>query len=86
MAGADDALMLDVEGYVSETNATNVFCVREGRVWTPHADSCLPGITRGFVMEICERIGVPCGEKRLSLSEFHSADEVRTHETLAFFR
>lgn len=42
-AGAADALMLDLEGFVSETNATNVFLVRRGVVYTPHADYCLPG-------------------------------------------
>lgn len=43
-ANAADALMLDHEGYVSETNATNVFMVKNGIVLTPHGDSCLPGI------------------------------------------
>lgn len=42
-AGAADALMLDLEGFLSETNATNVFLVRRGVVYTPHADYCLPG-------------------------------------------
>jgi branched-subunit amino acid aminotransferase/4-amino-4-deoxychorismate lyase len=42
-AGAADALMLDLEGFVSETNATNVFMVKHGVVFTPHADYCLPG-------------------------------------------
>lgn len=42
-AQAHDALMLDQDGYVSETNATNVFVVKGREVWTPHADSCLPG-------------------------------------------
>ena len=42
--GAGDALMLDLEGFVSETNATNVFMVKKGEVSTPHADYCLPGI------------------------------------------
>lgn len=42
-AGAADALMLDLEGFVSETNATNVFMVKNGVVHTPTGDSCLPG-------------------------------------------
>ena len=42
-AGAGDALMLDTEGFVSETNATNVFMVKRGVLYTPHADYCLPG-------------------------------------------
>ena len=52
VAGVEDALMLDVEGYVAETNATNVFLVKHGRLITPWADSCLPGITRGVVLTI----------------------------------
>lgn len=42
-SGAADALMLDLDGFVSETNATNVFMVKHGVVFTPHADYCLPG-------------------------------------------
>eukprot|EP00596_Hydrurales_sp_CCMP1899_P002273 CAMPEP_0119034200 /NCGR_PEP_ID=MMETSP1177-20130426/1215_1 /TAXON_ID=2985 /ORGANISM="Ochromonas sp, Strain CCMP1899" /LENGTH=505 /DNA_ID=CAMNT_0006991479 /DNA_START=370 /DNA_END=1887 /DNA_ORIENTATION=+ len=73
LANCADALMLDPEGYVSETNATNIFMIKHGIVYTPHADFCLPGITRGVVMEI-----IPVIEKRLSLAEFHTADEVFT--------
>ena len=43
VAGVDDAIMLDIFGFVSETNATNIFIVKRGEVLTPHADSCLPG-------------------------------------------
>ena len=46
VAGAADAVMLNVEGFVSETNATNIFAVRGGGLITPAAGSCLPGITR----------------------------------------
>ena len=53
-AGADDALMLDMDGYVAETNATNVFLVKHGVLKTPHADACLPGITRGVVLELMD--------------------------------
>jgi branched-chain amino acid aminotransferase group I len=82
VAGADDALMLDVEGYVAETNATNVFLVKRGVVRTPFADHCLPGITRAVVLEICRANAIPCEERRVSLSEFHSADEVFTTGTM----
>ena len=51
-AGADDAVMLDVEGFVAETNATNLFLVARGALATPTADHCLPGITRGIVLEL----------------------------------
>src|SRR3712207_3590377 len=52
-AGADDALMLDLRGFVAETNATHVFLVQEGVVLTPHAHACPEGITRATVLEIC---------------------------------
>ena len=74
--------MLDIEGYVSETNATNVFCVREGVLVTPHADHCLPGITRATVMELAVKLAIPLQERRVSLSEFHSADEAFTTGTM----
>ncbi len=76
VAGVDDALMLDLAGFVSETNATNVFIINQGIVYTPHADSCLPGITRGLVIEIAESADIPIHEKNLSVSEIYTADEV----------
>ena len=75
-AGADDALMLDFAGYVAETNATNVFLVKRRRLATPCADSCLPGITRGVVMEIARKANLELEERNVSLSEIYSADEV----------
>lgn len=81
-AGADDALMLDVEGFVAETNAANVFLVKRGAVATPSADHCLPGITRAFVIELCRAAGVACTERRTTLADFHTADEVFTTGTL----
>ncbi|XP_062111084.1 branched-chain-amino-acid aminotransferase-like protein 2 isoform X2 [Humulus lupulus] len=44
-----DAIMPDYEGFVSETNATNIFVVKKGHFLTPHADYCLPGITRATI-------------------------------------
>ncbi len=82
VAGADDALMLDLAGFVSETNATNVFLVRRGALFTPHADSCLPGITRGLVIEIARGAGFAVTEKNLSVSEVHTADEAFTTGTM----
>ncbi len=81
-AGADDALMLDVEGYVAETNATNVFLVKNGSVHTPLAEHCLPGITREIVLEICAASSIPARERRVSLMEFQTADEVFTTGTM----
>ncbi|KAL8159525.1 hypothetical protein V2J09_001062, partial [Rumex salicifolius] len=81
-ANADDAIMLDKDGYVSETNATNIFLVKRGRVITPHSDHCLPGITRSAVMDLAVKEGLSLEERRISLSEFHTADEVWTTGTM----
>ncbi|KAK5771910.1 branched-chain-amino-acid aminotransferase-like protein 1 [Gossypium arboreum] len=81
-ANADDAIMLDKDGYVSETNATNIFLVKKGCVLTPHADYCLPGITRATIMELVVKEKFELVERRISLSEFHAADEVWTTGTM----
>ncbi len=82
VAGVDDAVMLDLHGFVSETNATNVFAVKEGRLLTPRADSCLPGVTRRVILEIAHRAGISATERNVSLSELYVADEVFTSGTM----
>lgn len=82
LAGVADAIMLDLDGYVSETNATNLFMVDEGVLMTPHADHCLPGITRQTVLDLAKEAGIPTEVRRISLAEFHSADEVFTTGTM----
>jgi len=82
VAGADEALMLDFDGYVSETNATNVFLIRNGVLLTPHADYCLPGITRSVVLAIAGENGIPNEVRRLSLTEVYTADEMFTTGTM----
>jgi branched-chain amino acid aminotransferase group I len=82
LAGCDDAIMLDLEGFVSETNATNIFMVDNGVLLTPHADHCLPGITRATVLELAKEINIPTETRRISLAEFHAADEVFTTGTM----
>ncbi len=74
VAGVDAAVMLDDHGFVSELNDTNMFMVKNGIVYTPFADACLPGITRNTVMEIAHKNGIPMVEKNLSLTEFYTAD------------
>lgn len=81
-AGVDDAIMLDVEGHVAETNATNIFLVRDGALATPTADHCLPGITRETVLAIAREAGLDAVERNVSLAEFLSADEVFTTGTM----
>ena len=82
VAGVDSAVMLDIQGFVSETNDTNLFIVQDGAVITPHADSCLPGLTRQMVLDICAQENIPSAEKNLSLTELYSADEVFTSGTM----
>ena len=82
VAGADSAVMLDVSGYLSETNDTNLFLVRDEVLLTPHADSCLPGITRQMVLDIAAENDIPAVERNLSLTELYSADEAFTSGTM----
>jgi branched-chain amino acid aminotransferase group I len=82
VAGVDSAIMLDVNGFVSETNDTNLFLVKDGRVLTPHSDSCLPGLTRQMILSICEQQGIPVAERNLSVTEAYTADEVFTSGTM----
>jgi len=75
-AGADDAVMLDVNGFVAETNATHLFLVHKGVVMTPKTVACPEGITRATVLDLCKRHRIPNAERDLSLTEFYRADEV----------
>ncbi len=76
VAGVDAALMLDNYGFAAELNGTNVFVVKAGKVYTPHADACLHGITRGFIIELCDALNLEIAEKNLSPTEIYSADEM----------
>lgn len=82
VAGVDSAVMLDVHGFISETNDTNIFMVRNGRLLTPFADACLPGLTRQMILDIAVEEGIPAGEKNLSLTELYTADEAFTTGTM----
>lgn len=86
-AGAADSIMLDVEGFVAETNATNLFLVAQNRdedgklkpvLVTPTGDHCLPGITRDTVLILAKELGIKTEVRRVSLTEFYCADEVFT--------
>ena len=74
-AGADEALMLDIHGFVSTCNATNFFMIKNGQVWTSTGQYCMNGITRGKVIEVCKSHGIPCYEKNFSLFDVYGADE-----------
>ncbi len=75
-AGVDGSVMLDMNGFLSETNSTNIFMVRNGILLTPFADSCLPGITRALLLEIADENKIPCQEKNISISEMYTAEEM----------
>ena len=64
-AGADEALMLDIHGFVSTCNATNFFMVKDGEVWTSTGKYCMNGITRGKVIEVCLEHNIPCHQKKI---------------------
>lgn len=82
VAGADSAIMLDINGFVSETNDTNLFMVKNDLVLTPLADSCLPGLTRKMILDICHEENIPAKERNLSLTDIYAADEVFTSGTM----
>ena len=81
-ANVDDAIMLDLYGFVAETNATNIFMIKNESVYTPLADACLPGITRGLIIKICSENKIPIYEKNISVTELYNADQVFTTGTM----
>lgn len=74
-AGADEALMLDIHGFVSTCNATNFFMVKNGEVWTSTGQYCMNGITRGKIIKIAHENAIACFQKNFSLFDVYGADE-----------
>lgn len=74
-AGADEALMLDPQGFVATCNSTHFFIVRRGEVWTSSGDYCLGGITRGNVIALCRENAIPVRERNFSLTDVYGAEE-----------
>ncbi len=74
-AGADEALMLDINGFVNTTNACNFFIVKNGEIWTSTGDYCMNGITRKKVIDLCKENNITILEKNFSLVDTYSADE-----------
>lgn len=74
-AGADEALMLDIHGFVATCNATNFFMVKNNEVWTSTGQYCMNGITRGNVIELCEQNSIVYKQKNFSLFDVYGADE-----------
>ncbi|HET7326879.1 MAG TPA: aminotransferase class IV [Nocardioidaceae bacterium] len=82
-AGADEALMLDPQGFVATCNSTHFFIVRKGEVWTSSGMYCLGGITRGNVLRVCREAGIPALEKSFSLTDVYGAEEAFVTGTFA---
>ena len=74
-AGADEALLLDPEGYVAEGSGENVFIVKNGTIYTPEVTACLNGITRATILTLAGEMGIPVVEKRITRDEVYIADE-----------
>ncbi|RKP58991.1 branched-chain amino acid transaminase [Pararobbsia silviterrae] len=73
--GYDEALLLDVDGYVSEGSGENFFLVNNGKIYTPDLASCLDGITRDTVITLARDLGLQVIEKRITRDEVYTADE-----------
>jgi branched-chain amino acid aminotransferase len=73
--GCEEALMLDVDGFIAEGSGENVFIVRDGVVYTPEISACLDGITRKTVINLAEKAGCKIVEKRITRDEVYVADE-----------
>ncbi len=82
-AGADEALMLDPDGFVATCNSTHFFIVRGGEIWTSTGDYCLAGITRGAIIAAARDAGLSVREKRFSLTDVYGAEEVFVTGTFA---
>jgi branched-chain amino acid aminotransferase len=75
-SGADEAIMLDMNGYVSEGAGANIFLVKQGALYTPPAESALAGITRSTVLELASAAKIPAHETRLTIYDIYTADEI----------
>jgi len=73
--GYDEALLLDVDGFVAEGSGENIFIVRKGKLYTPDLTSALEGITRDTVVQLADEMGLELVEKRITRDEVYSADE-----------
>jgi len=73
--GYEEALLLDVDGFVAEGSGENIFIVKNGRLYTPDLSSALEGITRDAIITLAGELGIPCAEKRITRDELYCADE-----------
>lgn len=77
LAGVGEAIMLNSQGYVAEGSSDNIFIIKRGVVYTPPCYiGALEGITRGAIMELCAKLGIPLKEEPFTLHDVYTADEV----------
>ena len=81
--GADEGLMLDLNGYVSTCNSTNFFIVRQSEVWTSTGEYCLNGVTREAIINLCKSNDIKIYEKNFIIDDVHAADEAFVTGTFA---
>ncbi|TDG35636.1 branched-chain-amino-acid transaminase [Pedobacter changchengzhani] len=72
--GYDEALLLDMNGFVAEASGANIFIEKDGKLYTPSLGNILPGITRATVKELCTVLDIECIEKKLTVDELKNAD------------
>ena len=81
--GAEEGLMLDPNGFVSTCNSTNFFIITNNEVWTSSGEYCLNGITRGSIINLCEKNNISVYEKNFLIDDVYNADEVFVTGTFA---
>ena len=82
-AGADEALMLNPNGFVSTCNSTHFFIIRNQELWTSNGLYCIEGITRGNIISLAKKLGLLVKECDFSLTKAYSADEAFVTGTFA---
>ena len=81
--GAEEGLMLDSHGFVSTCNSTNFFIVVNNEIWTSKGEHCLNGVTRGAVIDLCQRNNILVLEKNFRIKDVYNADEAFVTGTFA---
>ena len=81
--GADEGLMMDVNGNVSTCNSTNFFIIKNKEVWTSTGEHCLPGVTRGAIIQLCKENNIPIYEKDFLVADVLNTDEAFVTGTFA---
>ena len=69
------ALLMDEDGFIAEGSGDNFFIIKDNKVLTPFGKNCLVGISRNYIFEICEQLGIECLEKNIEPYDVYAADE-----------